>query len=215
MSTNNTTRGAAHRSDELKERFEGLLADNTAMPLQARSDLAEVMAIFAETQFAARLAVPELSNDGIVKVLASFGIDATESKYGFPELQVATNVPGIRNVIEIYLAAGPLVPPAARDVFAERRRQVDQEGWTSTHDDKYRHCELARAAATYALCSDPEQLMLCGARTWPWRLDWWKRSTYRRDLIKSGALILAEIERLDRATVQHADKPAGYQESRL
>jgi hypothetical protein len=52
MSTNNTAPGAAHLHDELKERFEGLLADNTAMPLQARSDLAEVMTVFAEMHFA-------------------------------------------------------------------------------------------------------------------------------------------------------------------
>lgn len=37
-------------------------------------------------------------------------------------------------------------------------------------------------------------------RQWPftWWLDWWKPTTYRRDLVKAGALILAEIERLDR-----------------
>jgi hypothetical protein len=34
---------------------------------------------------------------------------------------------------------------------------------------------------------------------WPWEASWFKPSTARRDLIKAGALILAEIERLDRA----------------
>ena len=34
---------------------------------------------------------------------------------------------------------------------------------------------------------------------WPWLSSWWKPSTNRRDLVKAGALILAEIERLDRA----------------
>src|SRR5690606_333611 len=38
---------------------------------------------------------------------------------------------------------------AARDVLAERRRQIEAEGWTPGHDDK--HAEgLACAAACYA-----------------------------------------------------------------
>jgi hypothetical protein len=88
---------------------------------------------------------------------------------------------------------------AALDVLAERRRQVEVEGWAAERDDKYINCELARAAATYATCSHIEQLKLCGEQVWPWHPDWWKRSTYRADLVKAGALVLAEIERLDRA----------------
>ncbi|MNY70647.1 hypothetical protein D3C86_2088230 [compost metagenome] len=35
---------------------------------------------------------------------------------------------------------------------------------------------------------------------WPWSEDWWKPSPEpRRNLVKAGALILADIERLDRA----------------
>lgn len=33
---------------------------------------------------------------------------------------------------------------------------------------------------------------------WPWDESWWKPTTPRRDLVKAAALILAEIERLDR-----------------
>lgn len=53
------------------------------------------------------LAVPHLSDDQIVKVLASLGIDADKSKYGFPELQVGTTVPNIRKIVAAYLAAAP------------------------------------------------------------------------------------------------------------
>jgi hypothetical protein len=90
------------------------------------------------------------------------------------------------------------VTPAARDVLAERRRQIEVEGFTAERDDKYINCELARAAATYATCSHIEQLKLVGEQAWPWHPEWFKRSNYRDDLIKAGALILAEIERLDR-----------------
>ena len=87
---------------------------------------------------------------------------------------------------------------ALRDVAAERRRQIEVEGWTPDHDDGHRDCEMAAAAATYAICEQPSQLQVCGVPLWPWPLHWWKPTTYRQNLVKAGALILAEIERLDR-----------------
>ena len=36
---------------------------------------------------------------------------------------------------------------------------------------------------------------------WPWHRQWWKPKNARRDLVRAAALIVAEIERLDRATV--------------
>ncbi|WP_131753554.1 hypothetical protein [Burkholderia vietnamiensis] len=85
---------------------------------------------------------------------------------------------------------------AVRDVIGERCRQVDQEGWTPVHDDEHDEHEMALAAIVYAesavgyhaSCPD----------TWPWSSRWFKPTTPRRDLVKAGALILAEIERLDR-----------------
>ena len=89
--------------------------------------------------------------------------------------------------------------PAARDVLAERARQVSVEGWTPERDDQYTDCQLAAAAASYAVCGkDPKALKLMGVTAWPWRGYWWKPETYRRNLEKAGALILAEIERIDR-----------------
>lgn len=98
----------------------------------------------------------------------------------------------------------------ACDVLAERQRQIAAEGWTPEHDDRYDTGELASAAASYAQCAG---LQGEGAVTgnafktpyvenWPWSEHWWKPSTDpRRNLIKAGALILAEIERLDRAAI--------------
>jgi len=99
-------------------------------------------------------------------------------------------------------AAAPQAAPlsaALADIAAERRRQIEVEGWTPERDDKYNDCQLAAAAATYALCTNPDQLKICGATVWPWPLHWWKPTTYRRNLVKSGAMIAAEIERIDRA----------------
>jgi len=88
------------------------------------------------------------------------------------------------------------------DVLAERLRQKEVEGWTSAHDDWLRAGELATAASRYAtnaaarLGISPPCLSF-GAN-WPWDDCWWKPTTPRRDLVKSAALILAEIERMDR-----------------
>ena len=106
---------------------------------------------------------------------------------------------------------------AAQDVLAERERQIEGEGWTSKRDDLYTNGSLAKAAATYAIgatLSDAERATMdeFGLRgtpyritvLWPWDWKWWKPKNRRRDLVKAGALILAEIERLDRARVEAA-----------
>lgn len=94
----------------------------------------------------------------------------------------------------------PAASKAAQDVLAERQRQISQEGWTPEHDDTHVDGELAQAAACYAL---PPEVMrwlnLNDITLWPFSPDWWKPSDERQNLIKAGALILAEIERLDRA----------------
>ncbi len=94
------------------------------------------------------------------------------------------------------------VPQAWLDVQAERRRQVEAEGWTPEHDDEHSHGQMARVAACYALAgsSAPNDgtAALLVSLAWPWDEQWWKPSTARRDMVKACALGLAEIERLDR-----------------
>ncbi|HFH3001683.1 TPA: hypothetical protein ACGJRO_004083 [Pseudomonas aeruginosa] len=100
------------------------------------------------------------------------------------------------------------VPQAWLDVQAERLRQVEDEGWTPEHDDEHDSGEIACAAACYALPpAHPARIEGALGRygrdpnIWPWTRDWWKPAPNdrRRELIKAGALVLAEIERLDRA----------------
>ncbi|AMH15363.1 hypothetical protein AL515_16520 [Citrobacter sp. FDAARGOS_156] len=87
--------------------------------------------------------------------------------------------------------------PAILDVIAERHRQQSVEGWTPEHDNAYQNSELADAAACYAIHAHNQGFST--PAYWPWSPDWWKQSGARRDLVKAGALILAEIERIDRA----------------
>lgn len=90
---------------------------------------------------------------------------------------------------------------AASDVLAERARQIAVEGWTPAHDDEHDGGELARAGAAYALMATQEHKASRVPGWWPWSLDCWKPKSRREDLVRAGALILAEIERLDRALV--------------
>ncbi len=110
---------------------------------------------------------------------------------------------------------------AISDIAAERQRQIDREGWTHGHDDRHHEAdELATAAACYAaphsvdwpLPDDDRRgtsRRYANVLRWPWDRDWWKPGgesgpvDRRRQLVKAGALIVAEIERLDRKDVSH------------
>ncbi|PKP85837.1 MAG: hypothetical protein CVT80_00415 [Alphaproteobacteria bacterium HGW-Alphaproteobacteria-2] len=86
------------------------------------------------------------------------------------------------------------------DAYAERRRQIEAEYCTPQLDDEWEERELADMAACYILHAGDDHAPPL-PHLWPETVDaaWWKPSTERRDLVKAAALILAEIERLDRA----------------
>ncbi|WOX99948.1 hypothetical protein [Dickeya fangzhongdai] len=101
-----------------------------------------------------------------------------------------------------------LVSAAVRDVIAERQRQVAAEGWTPEHDDEHVAFEMSFAAATYVLhiaqsYGGQPYKHVAPSEIWPWDLKWLKFAPGpRRSLVKAAALILAEIDRLDRAAPQ-------------
>lgn len=95
------------------------------------------------------------------------------------------------------------------DIHIERQRQYDVEGREPQHDDLY--CgnnggELALAGAAYAISgasySAPTgikpQLETAARNGWPFT-NGFKPKDARRDLVRAAALLVAEIERLDRA----------------
>jgi hypothetical protein len=102
---------------------------------------------------------------------------------------------------------------AARDVLAERQRQIDTEGWTLARDDDYKDGSLIAAALAYALSAKGEPIAVVRA-AWPesWNRGWLKPVSARRDLVKAAALLLAEIERLDRGAVLVAPAMAAPEE---
>ena len=102
---------------------------------------------------------------------------------------------------------------AIDEIAAERQRQIAAEGWSSGHDDQHTKGELSRAAACYAAHASAYQRVACNVSIdayrnisppiigWPWSRFWWKPKEPRCDLVRAAALIIAEIERLDRAAL--------------
>ena len=105
---------------------------------------------------------------------------------------------------------------AVTELASERARQITEEGYTPDWDDSHhRPADLALAAAAYAAFSAMESestrehhcQSLWGfvpgfsgiiGQLWPWPAQWFKPRDRRRELIKAGALILAQLERLAR-----------------
>ena len=95
---------------------------------------------------------------------------------------------------QFYIAGGQ----ASLDVIRERHRQLTEEGFTPERDD----------ASAYDSGASPQPLTagavayIIGDKWW-WPTDFspdmFKPTTTRRNLVKAAALLIAEIERLDRA----------------
>jgi hypothetical protein len=94
-------------------------------------------------------------------------------------------------------------------IAAERDRQINVEGWTPEHDAEHDGEEMASAAMCYAC---PPNLDMRSVVTrqgeptppieWPWDAKWYKPTPDDRvrELVKAGALIAAEIDRLQAAS---------------
>lgn len=137
-------------------------------------------------------------------------------------IDIATDPQGPNALVTIATLAKKILleapkPPsrAALDCIAERQRQLDVECWSTEHDDGHVNDEIAALACFYA--------MPPGAREWPATEtgygstvgeaivpEGWepKAGERRQELVKAGALIFAEIERLDRAAALEADPTA-------
>lgn len=89
-------------------------------------------------------------------------------------------------------------------IARERVRQVQVERFSGQHDDTHSDGSLAQAAACYAstaaIQSEKNVTVLPPCfihKDWPWQRNWWKPSSDPiRNLVKAGALIAAEIDRL-------------------
>lgn len=79
-------------------------------------------------------------------------------------------------------------------IEAERKRQIEEEGYDASHDWKHNSDELATAAAIYAMTEKYRQENIMNM--WPFAPEYYKPSPNDRirELVKAGALIAAEID---------------------
>jgi hypothetical protein len=109
-------------------------------------------------------------------------------------------------------------------ICEERVRQITDEQYYADHDDSHKDGELSMAAVCYAdlanalnagaKLSEVSDLYLEaqpeGGPNWPWDDKSWKPSKDPvRNLVKAGALIAAEIDRLQRKSNDQADTRHG------
>jgi hypothetical protein len=83
-------------------------------------------------------------------------------------------------------------------ITEERQRQIDVEKWDYSHDADYSKNQLLHAAICYAYPDRGEDCIDQPPMAWPWDAMWWKPTPGDRvrELVKAGALIAAEIDRL-------------------
>lgn len=94
---------------------------------------------------------------------------------------------------------GFTIPSGAALITAERTRQIHDEGWTPEHDHGHDRGQLIDAALSYlrAAINPGHPAMQTPPQEWPWEPAWWKPADHPiRNLVKAGALIAAEIDRL-------------------
>lgn len=80
-------------------------------------------------------------------------------------------------------------------IKAERTRQITKEGFDFIHDESHRDSELIYAAMAYAYATMDDEF--AAKDCWPWDNDDLKIDDDPiRNLVKAGALIAAEIDRM-------------------
>jgi len=115
----------------------------------------------------------------------------------------------------------------AQRIAAERQRQLEMEKWTPEHDDEHDGDEIALAAACYAtpvrhrkmvrhstaapgMFPDRGDAFWLEPELWPWEGEFKPAPTDRiRELVKAGALLAAEIDRLLRKAESQDEMPPG------
>ncbi|NKF30432.1 hypothetical protein HER21_28600 [Pseudomonas sp. BGM005] len=161
----------------------------TANPKPAAGKLVEGAPVAPAAPADAPAAAPVAASDSATTVAQSPAAPAVVDSTGL--------VPGLVEAAGLWTVYGQSCQ-AAVDVLKERCRQVEEEGFTTDTDDTFTDYQLPRAAVCYAINAaglPPHRATLY----WPFPPGDFKPTLRRANLVKAAALLLAEIERLDRA----------------
>lgn len=87
---------------------------------------------------------------------------------------------------------------AFADVASERARQISKHGHDESHDDTHSDGSIAYAAMAFVASALKEERL--ADEIYPWGVGFDPHGDDRRTLmVKAAALMIAEIERIDRA----------------
>jgi hypothetical protein len=96
----------------------------------------------------------------------------------------------------------PIAMTVIEEIAAERTRQIGI-GYDAAHDDLHTEGEIARAAAVYAAGGGLFRVnsLQVPQQVWPYRWEYNPKEP-RANLVRAAAMLVAEIERLDRAAAR-------------
>ena len=87
-------------------------------------------------------------------------------------------------------------------IAAERARQIDVKGFKAPRDAQYTQGQLLLGAIAYIQATGMQlrfgELPKCFVpMAWPWDRSTWRPGDRKRNLAKAGAMIAAEIDRIE------------------
>lgn len=189
VATNNQQTGEVQR-DALSAAAQSVIEAHDGPDFISDAQVNALRAALAARQLEAQRAIGEIvaSPDGGLQIEFYDGKPLAPMKlYGAPAQGIAL-VAGVRAIAD------------------ERQRQVHSEGFSAENDADYKAGVLANAALAYLQVAAMD--LAAGGRThiatetppacWPWHRLWWKPQDTRRDLVRAGALIAAQLDAIDR-----------------
>ena len=194
MRQDNTTE---ELSDEIRRLKKGMAeqAEKIAAFQSENGRLREALDALTDDpdHFAEKASRLEAAIPGVVEVLDYVWAEA-EERYG--NVDDWRELPQLEPLVAIIGAPGADEPNGVDLIRKERQRQIVKEGWNAQHDDLHTEGELAKAAACYALNLGGRYASEAIGKHWPWEWKWWKPKDRLSDLVRAGALVAGEIDRL-------------------
>jgi len=176
-------------------------------------------ACYAVTAFLLKHTADGFNYQLMLDVIEASDAESARATYGL-RAKDAWPEHALRDVLALGIAAPGAPGPeggalsVVDEIAQERRRQIEAEGFNAEHDAQHGPGELALAGACYALWDFPVlEVNRIAKELWPWADRWWKPKSVRHDLIRAAALIVAEIERLDRGAAPTEPRPEAVDEA--
>lgn len=158
-----------------------------------------VMPVPVGTVYAGQSKIAEFMRHADFVIDSGWSVVKDKDNGHYPRRATVEEIASARRLtMEELELVSPRNPSAVDMIAAERRRQVVAEGYDAEHDKRHDEGELAQAAVAYAL---PGNGPVVKVSMWPFERGSFKETDGSveeriRELVKAGALIAAEIDRL-------------------